>query len=51
MDDIHWFYLAYAVIWGGLFLYLLKLHFDQLRLARDVELLKEVSDDRERDEG
>ena len=42
MDDIHYFYIAYTIIWGGIFVYLLKLHYDQRRLARELEVLTEV---------
>lgn len=47
MDDkIVYFYVAYTIIWFGIFLYLVKMHNDQRRLAREIEVLKEVVDDR-----
>ena len=44
MDDIVYFYLAYAIIWGGIFIYMLKVHFDQQRLAREIDVLQEIVD-------
>lgn len=49
MDDIVYFYLAYAIIWGGIFTYMLKVHFDQQRLAREIDVLQEVVDGQRRE--
>jgi CcmD family protein len=42
LDDIVYFYLAYTIIWFGIFVYLVKMHRDQLRLVREIEVLEEV---------
>ena len=45
MDDkIVYFYIAYTIIWFGIFVYLVKMHNDQRRLAREIEVLEEVLD-------
>ena len=44
MDDIVYFYIAYTIIWFGIFLFMVKMHNDQLRLAREIEVLEEVLD-------
>ena len=44
MDEIGFFYIAYTIIWAGVFAYVLRILFDQQRLAREVEVLKEVVD-------
>jgi CcmD family protein len=44
MDDIVYFYIAYTIIWFGIFVYLVKMHTDQRRLAREIEVLQEVLD-------
>lgn len=45
-DDITYFYIAYTIIWFGIFLYMVKMHNDQRRLAREIEVLEEVLDAR-----
>ena len=42
MDDIGFFYIAYTIIWVGIFAYVLRIFLDQQRLTREVEVLKEV---------
>ncbi len=37
-------YLAYTFIWVGIFAFMLKLYMDQVKLARELKVLKEVSD-------
>jgi CcmD family protein len=44
MDDIVYFYIAYTIIWFGIFVYMVKMHADQRRLAREIEVLEEVLD-------
>ena len=44
MDDIVFLYLAYSVIWIGLFLYIFKIYLDQRRMSREIKVLKEVVD-------
>lgn len=45
MDDtIVYFYVAYTIIWFGVFLYMVKMHADQRRLVREIEVLEEVLD-------
>ncbi len=45
MDDkIVYFYVAYTIIWFGIFVYMVKMHTDQRRLAREIEVLEEVLD-------
>lgn len=34
-------YIAYSIVWGGVFLYLLYLHIRQKRIERDISQLKE----------
>jgi len=50
MDDIGYFYIAYTIIWFGVFVYMVKMHNDQKRLAREIEVLEEVLDARRGDE-
>jgi CcmD family protein len=49
MDDITYFYIAYTIIWFGIFVYMVKMHNDQQRLAREIEVLEEVLDARRGD--
>jgi CcmD family protein len=42
LDKIVYFYLAYTIIWLGIFVYLVKMHNDQQRLTREIEVLEEV---------
>ena len=44
MDDIAYFYIAYTIIWFGIFVNMVKMHNDQRRLAREIEVLEEVLD-------
>lgn len=44
MDTIVYFYAAYTIIWFGVFLYMVKMHADQRRLVREIEVLEEVLD-------
>ncbi len=46
MADINFLYISYMIIWSGIFLYIAYLHLEQRKLARDVEMLKEVLDER-----
>ena len=50
MDDIGYFYIAYTIIWFGVFVYMVKMHNDQRRLVREIEVLEEVLDARRGDE-
>lgn len=50
MDDIGYFYIAYTIIWFGVFVYMVKMHNDQQRLTREIEVLEEVLDARRGDE-
>lgn len=50
MDDIAYFYVAYTIIWFGIFVYMVKMHNDQRRLAREIEVLEEVLDAQREDE-
>lgn len=50
MDDIAYFYVAYTIIWFGIFVYMVKMHNDQRRLAREIEVLEEVLDAKREDE-
>jgi CcmD family protein len=51
MSDLVYLYAAYTVVWVGIFGYLLWLHMEQRRLARDLNILKEVSDGQRTDRG
>jgi CcmD family protein len=44
MSDLNFLYAAYTVFWLGIFGYLFKLHMDQRKLAREMDVLKEVVD-------
>ena len=37
-------FVGYAIIWGGLFLYVLKLHMDQNKLKKEMKVLSEILD-------
>jgi CcmD family protein len=50
MDDITYFYIAYTIIWFGVFLYLVKMHNDMRRLGREIDVLEEVLDAQRGDE-
>ena len=50
MDDIAYFYIAYTIIWFGVFVYMVKMHNDQRRLAREIEVLEEVINGQRGDE-
>ncbi len=49
MADLVFLYAAYTIVWAGLFLYMLKLHIDQRRLSKELELLEEVVNARSED--
>ena len=42
LDDLTYLLIGYMVIWLGLFLYVLYLHFKQNKVSQDVELLEEM---------
>jgi CcmD family protein len=42
MDDLIALYIAYTIIWAGLFGYIAYLHLKQTKLAKDVELLEDL---------
>ena len=44
MSDLTFLYAAYTIFWLGTFGYLFKLHMDQRKLAREMDVLKEVVD-------
>ena len=46
MDTLVNMYIAYAVIWTGLFVYLLKLHLDARRIEAEMRTLREALDAR-----
>jgi CcmD family protein len=46
MSDFTYLAIAYAIIWAGTFLYLVKLQVDYFKLNRDIELLAEVAKER-----
>lgn len=43
MSDLVYLYVAYSIIWAGLFLYILKLHLVQRRLKTEIKMLREIS--------
>ena len=47
MSDMIYFYAAYSIIWIGIFLYIFKLHLSPRKLKKDIEILKEVMNERE----
>ena len=42
MGDLEALYIAYSVIWLGLFGYLVYLHMNQSKLANELKLLEEM---------
>ena len=46
MSDMMYLYIAYTVIWAGIFLYIFRLHTNQKKLKRELRMLKEVMDGR-----
>jgi CcmD family protein len=42
MSDLIYLYIAYTIIWAGVFLYIIKLHMAQRRLKKEIEMLKEI---------
>ena len=48
MSDMVYLYVGYTVVWLGLLLYVVKLHLIQRRLQKDIRMLKEMLDDKER---
>lgn len=45
MPDLVYLYVAYTVVWAGVFLYLFWLHLAQRRLTREIDALREVVSD------
>ena len=46
MAEIVFLYISYMILGSGIVLYLAHLHLEQRRLNRDLEMLKEVVDER-----
>jgi CcmD family protein len=46
METLAYMYVAYTVIWAGLFVYLLKLHLDARRIETELRTLREALDAR-----
>ncbi len=46
MDALNYLYAAYTIIWAGLFVYMLKLHMDALRIETEMRTLREALDAR-----
>jgi len=44
MTELMNLYVAYSIIWVGLFLYIIKIHLDQRKLLKEIKLLKETID-------
>ena len=42
MSDLIYLYIAYTIIWLGLFLYIIRLHLNQRRLEKELKMLKEI---------
>lgn len=42
MSDLIYLYVAYTIIWIGIFFYIFNLHLSQRKLKKDIETLKEV---------
>lgn len=42
MDEVLALYIAYTLIWGGLFGYMGYMHMAQVKLARELRLLQEL---------
>ncbi|UCE73753.1 MAG: CcmD family protein [Methanomassiliicoccales archaeon] len=48
MGELEALYLAYTIIWAGLFGYLAYLHMKQMKLSKDLKLLEEMVKKNER---
>ena len=46
MSDLIFLYVAYTIIWGGLFAYALMMHMGQRQLRKELDALKEALDAR-----
>ena len=46
MSDMIYLYIAYTIIWAGVFLYILRLNIGQRKLKKELEILMEVTDAR-----
>jgi len=44
MSDLIYLYVAYTIIWAGVFLYILKLHIAQRKLKKEIKTLREMID-------
>ena len=42
MSDLIYLYSAYTIIWVGLFIYLFKLHINQRKLKKEIDMLREI---------
>lgn len=42
MSDLIYLYIAYTIIWAGVFFYIIKLHIAQRRLKKEIEMLREI---------
>jgi len=42
MSDLYYLYGAYTIVWVGLFFYVIKLHFDQRKLKKEINLVKGI---------
>ena len=42
MSDLIYLYGAYTIIWAGVFCYIIKLHLDQRKLKKEIELLRKI---------
>ena len=46
MADLIHLYGAYTIVWAGVFLYVFKLHLAQRKLKNEIEMLREILDEK-----
>jgi len=42
MSDLIYLYVAYTIVWAGVFLYLVRLHLTQRKLKKEIKMLNEI---------
>ena len=48
MSDLIYFYVAYTIVWIGVFLYIIKLHIAQRKLKKEIKMLSEILNENKR---
>jgi len=42
MSDIIYLYIALTIVWAGVFLYIVKLHYTQRKIKNEIKMLLEI---------